>query len=173
MHRALARDRAQKGIDTEGWREKHPDHCVIMHDDQALAFVSSLDQALFQIDEAVSQRKHEERLCVFFIHDDPERRKVGQAIQPATQEGFIDVETKIGLIQEKLAAGPRDAVVAELNEVYSEADWQKILYEVVRTGNQALLDSVEGIGLNVSEDHLWMAKKILHDMEKTFPKGGI
>lgn len=171
VHLGLAKERFLKGLETEVWREKYPDHCAVLYDGQVLAFVSSLEQALFQIDEAANERRHEERICVFFIHDDPEHRKTRLAAEKSvTEDGFIDVETRISLIQEKLAGEDRDKVVAELNEVYSKEDWHKMLYEVVRTENKAFLEMIEGLPLNIEDEHLWIANKIVHDMEKAFPE---
>ena len=167
VHSALARDRFIRGIQTEGWRTTHPDHIVVIHDHQVLAFVNSLQQAVFQLDEAMQHRMQEGQVSLLFIHDDPDHRKV------AAKTDLIDVETKIGLIQERLSESDRARVLEDLNATISETDWQKIFFEVVRTGNDVFLHMVEGLPLNINPDDLWVAKKVMHDMQKTFPDGAI
>ncbi len=160
MHLSLAKERYLKGLTTEQWAERYPDHFVVIHDHEALAFTETLSQTSFQLDEAALRRIHEEQVFVFFISG------------PVPSEGaLVDVETHVNLIQEKLKAENKEKALAELNEALSPADWQKILIQLIRTNDRELFAAVKDVGLRLDEIDRWMAEKVFHDMEKAFPDG--
>lgn len=173
LHRGLATDRFLKGINTEQWSERHPDHFVIIHDDKALAFVTTLPQVFFQLEEAEKQHMHAERLAVYFIHEDPDHRR--ERVQAAQDAGtasheMLDVETKIAFIEEKLRGADKERAVADINESCSIQDWQAILVEIIRTGNAPFLSLLDDLPLNIDEADLWTAKKVMDDIQKAFPE---